>query len=169
MIQKVSNTNYQYETIIITQSRIEKGLLAIPQSLSNYFPTKNTNIKIYLNDSINLSIKRFSSSESTTRENRIGGLADWYKEINIKDGDEIVIQIIDQRNHIYRMLSEKRFIQKIEQIQSAIEISKNDFEIIDKLDEISKWTQTLKSEVYLNEYLRLLSERSVIERRRTLK
>ncbi len=96
-------------------------------------------------------------------------MADWFKEIDIKDGDEIVIQIMDQRNCIYRLLSEKRFIQKIEQIQSAIEISKNDLEIIDKFEEISKWTQTIKSEVYLNEYLRLLKERPAIERKRKLK
>ncbi len=169
MIRKESNINYRYETIIITKSRIDKGLLAIPKSLSHYFPNYNTNIKIYLDDSDDFSVKRFSSSESTTKENRIGGLADWFEKINVQDGDEIVVQIIDKQNHKYRLCSEKKFVQKIEQIQQTINISENDLEIYNKLDEISKWTQTKKSEVYLNEYIRLLKEIPNIERKRDLK
>jgi len=169
MIRKESNINYRYETIIITKSRIEKGLLAIPKSLSRYFPNHNTNIKIYLDDSTDFTVKRFSSSESTTKENRIGGLADWFKNANVQDGDEVVVQIIDKPSHIYRLFIEKKFEQKIEQIQRTIHISENDFEIYSKLDEISKWTQTKKSEVYLNEYIRLLKEMPNIERARDLR
>lgn len=169
MIRKESNINYRYETIIITKSRIEKGLLAIPKSLSHYFPNYSTNIKIYLDDSTDLEVKWFSSSESSTKENRIGGLADWFKNEDVQDGEEIVIQIIDQQSNVYRLVSEKKFVQKIEQIQRTIEISDDDFVIYNKLDEISKWTKTRKNEVYLSEYIRLLKEMPITERKRELK
>lgn len=169
MIRKESNINYRYETIIITKSRIDKGLLAIPKSLSNYFPDFNSNLKIYLDDSTDFEFKRFSSSVSKTRESRIGGLADWFRNVNIRDGDEIVIQIIDKNNYVYRLISEKMFIDRIDQIQKTFDISENEMDILDKIDEIAKWTRTEKSKVYLNEYIRLSNEIPINERKSNVK
>ena len=77
-IQKsISEINYDYQTIIITQSRIDKGLLAIPKTFSQFLPSKNSKIKVSLDDSEKYEIKNFSSFYSPTNENRIGGLKEW--------------------------------------------------------------------------------------------
>ena len=46
ILQKISDINYSYETVKLTQSRIDKGLLAIPRSIANWFPEHNGKIKI---------------------------------------------------------------------------------------------------------------------------
>ena len=72
LVQSKSKINYSYSTIKITQSRLEKGLVAIPISFAEWFPSYNTTIKIYLDDSSDLYNKNYSSYTSSTRECRIG-------------------------------------------------------------------------------------------------
>lgn len=61
-IQKsISEINYDYQTIKITQSRIDKGLLAIPKTFSQFLPSQNSKIKVSLDDSEKYEIKNFSS------------------------------------------------------------------------------------------------------------
>jgi hypothetical protein len=45
----------------MTQSRIDKGLMAIPMSLAEWFPDYNTTIQVYLDDSSVLHTKNYSS------------------------------------------------------------------------------------------------------------
>jgi len=52
VIQSRSAINYSYATIQITQSRVDKGLIAIPMSLAEWFPDYNTTIQVYLDDSL---------------------------------------------------------------------------------------------------------------------
>jgi len=81
VIQSRSLINYSYATIEITQSRLDKGLIAIPMSLAEWFPDYNTTVQVYLDNSPVLYTKTYSSYKSTTRECRIGGMAEWFKEI----------------------------------------------------------------------------------------
>lgn len=95
IIKSVSSINYPYTTIKITQSRIDKGLIAVPISLAKeWFPKINTIIKVKLGNSNLLQFKNYSSYRSKTREARIGGLAEWFQQNKIIDGDEIVIQLL---------------------------------------------------------------------------
>ena len=51
IIESVSSINYPYKTIKITQSRIDKGLVAIPVSLAiEWFRNCNTIIKVQYGD-----------------------------------------------------------------------------------------------------------------------
>ena len=59
-IQSGSRINYDYQTIKLTKSRIEKGLLALPKSFSQHLPKSNRKIKVYFDDSNEYSIKNFS-------------------------------------------------------------------------------------------------------------
>jgi hypothetical protein len=52
--------------------------MAIPMSLAEWFPDYNTTIQVYLDDSSVLHTKNYSSYKSTTRESRIGGMAEWF-------------------------------------------------------------------------------------------
>lgn len=110
VISSKSQVNYDYATIKITQSRIDKGLIAVPVSLTDKFPAHSGTIQIYLNDSPDSEIKTYSSYTSSTRECRIGGVKDWFRQNNVKSGDEIVIQFLDQKNFVYRLIPEKNFI-----------------------------------------------------------
>ncbi|NIV11084.1 MAG: HNH endonuclease, partial [Aliifodinibius sp.] len=95
VVRSKSEINYSYATIKITQSRIDKGLIAIPVSLIKWFPDRNDTIQVYLSNSPVSQDKHYSSYRSSTRECRIGGMKEWFRQNNIKSGDEIVIQFID--------------------------------------------------------------------------
>jgi hypothetical protein len=47
VIRSKSQINYSYATIKITQSRIDKGLIAIPMTLSEWFPDRSDTIQVY--------------------------------------------------------------------------------------------------------------------------
>lgn len=74
-----SQINYSYATIKITQSRVDKGLIAIPITLAKWFPDHNETIQVYLNDSPVSQTKHYSSYNSSTRECRIGGMREWFQ------------------------------------------------------------------------------------------
>ena len=77
VIRSKSQINYDYMTIKMTQSRINKGLIAIPVSLTKWFPMHSCTIHAYLDDSPILQPKTYSPYESSTRECRIGGMKAW--------------------------------------------------------------------------------------------
>ncbi len=167
-VTEKSLINYDYKTIRITKSRIEKGLLAIPKSFSNYLPKSNQKIKVYLNDTANPEIKTFSSFDSSTNENRIGGLKEWFYENKVKDGDELVLQILDKDNFIYRLIKEEDFLRITEVYQNDFDSSKDDKVAADKIELISNITQIDKTKLMFNEFLRL-SKYSNEEVRKRLK
>lgn len=153
--QSKSGTIYNYATIKITQSRIDKGLIAIPVALTKWFPENSGTIRVYLNDSSILQIKNYSSYDSSTRECRIGGMREWFEEQNIKDGDEIVIQFIDPKHSIYRLITEQTFILKTRELQFGLDNSSTEEEALEKIKKISRWTHSKEENVLLNEYYRL--------------
>ena len=80
-----SEINYNYQTIKISQSRINRGLIALPRSLTRWFPDHNTTIRVYLGDSPIPEVKNYTSYTGSTNESRIGGMADWFNVNNIRD------------------------------------------------------------------------------------
>ncbi|MCH7770784.1 MAG: HNH endonuclease [Bacteroidetes bacterium] len=150
-----SKINYDYKTIRVTKSRIEKGLLAIPRNFSNYLPKSSQKIKIYFDDSENPLSKTFSSFYSSTNENRIGGLKDWFYDNQIREDDELVLQVIDKNKFIYRLFKEKKFIERIKEIQADFDNSKDDKIVFDKIELISNLTKVDKTKIVYNEFLRL--------------
>ncbi|MDP2168594.1 MAG: HNH endonuclease signature motif containing protein [Thermodesulfovibrionales bacterium] len=156
MIKVKSPINYNYATIKITQSRINKGLIAIPISLIKWFPEHNARIQIYLDDSITPESKKYSSYESKTRECRIGGMAEWFRRNKIKDGDEIVVQLVDKKHFIYRLIPESKYILKTHELQESLDSSENDVSAKEEILKLSKWASIDRSQVVLNEYVRLV-------------
>ena len=154
-VTEKSKINYDYKTIKVTKSRIEKGLLAIPKGFSNYLPKSNQKIKVYFDNSINPQIKTFSSFYSSTNENRIGGLKDWYFENQIIEGDELVLQILDKERFIYRLLKEENFIKRTKEFQMDFDNSEDEYIASQKIELISNITQVDKTKIIYNEFLRL--------------
>jgi hypothetical protein len=157
VIRSKSQITYNYATIKITQSRIEKGLIAIPVSLSKWFPDHNDTIRVYLNDSPLSQTKHYSSYSSSTRECRIGGVRDWFQQNNIQSGDEIVIQFIDREHSIYRLIPERNFIFKTKELQNQFDNSETEREAAGKITTLAQWTHLEKNRVVLNEYYRLIN------------
>jgi hypothetical protein len=154
-ITEKSKINYDYKTIKITKSRIDKGLLAIPKSFSNFLPKSSQKIKVYLNNLKLPKIKTFSSFDSSTNENRIGGLRDWFYENEVKEGDELVLQLLDKEQSTFRLLKEEEFIKITRGLQSDFDVSVNDQIAYEKIKLISHITQVEKSKIIYNEFLRL--------------
>jgi len=157
VIQSKSGINYSYATIKITQSRIDKGLIAIPVGLAKWFPDKNDTIQVLLSDSPVSQDKHYSSYSSSTRECRIGGMKQWFQENNIKSGDEIVIQFIDKDRFIYRLIPERNFILKTKELQNSFDLSENEQEASGKIATLAQWIYLDKNKVVLNEYNRLIN------------
>lgn len=165
-----SEINYDYKTVKITQSRIEKGLIAIPVALSKWFPIHNAVIQVYLDDSPILQPKSYSSYESSTNECRIGGMREWFEKNNIKSGDEILIQLVDKKNYIYRIVTERKFIAKTQDLQRSFDNSKSEKGAEEKVITLAQWTCFDKKEVGLNEFRRLthimpLEDRNYFQKR----
>jgi len=140
----------------MTQSRIDKGLIAIPVSLTKWFPKFSGTVHVYLDDAPELQPKTFSPYESSTRECRIGSLAGWFKEKKIKSGDEIVIQVIDKGQSVYRLVSERMFITKTRELQDGFDKSESEQEASEKVDTLGQWVQLDRQKVVLNEFSRLV-------------
>lgn len=156
VIRTRSQINYSYMTIKMTPSRIDKGLIAIPVPLAKWFPERNGTIAVYLHDSPDLQTKTFSSYESSTRECRIGGVADWFRNNGITSGDEVVIQVIDEEDFVYRLIPEKRFIVETQRLQQRFDNSESEEEASGKIVMLAEWIQLDKEEVALNEFRRLI-------------
>ena len=117
-----SKIPFHYKTIRITQSRINKGLLAIPVSLINYFPKDKRKVYVIFGRQEKANAKNFTPYNSSSRECRIGGMRDFYEKFQVKDGEELVIQIIDENK--YRILTEDQF-------RASILKAEKDFDMVD--------------------------------------
>lgn len=157
VIKSKSTITYPYATIKITQSRIDKGLIAIPMALAEWFPAHNATIEVYLNDSPVSQIKRYSSYASSTRECRIGGVREWFQQNNIKSGDEIVIQLIDKERFVYRLIPERNFVLTTQELQRNFDESKTEQEASETITTLAEWTRLSRGNVVLTEYYRLVN------------
>jgi len=157
VIRSKSRITYPYATIGITQSRLDKGLIAIPIALAEWFPAHNETIEVYLNDSPVSQTKRYSSYASSTRECRIGGVREWFQQNNIKSGDEIVIQLIDKEHFIYRLIPERNFILTTQDLQHSFDESETEQEASETVTTLAAWTHLDRGKVVLGEYYRLVN------------
>jgi hypothetical protein len=152
-LKQKSDINYNYSTIKVTKSRIEKGLLAIPVSLIDKFPDNKKEITIYFDSSSTFLQKSFTPYNSSSRECRIGGMKNFFTRYNIQSNEEIVIQFLDK--DVFRIIPEKRFKKIITTTQQSI-ISSNEDEFKKSVSLIEKLTNESKSTILRNEYVRLV-------------
>lgn len=165
MQKTASKIPFNYKTIKVTQSRLNKGLLAVPVSLIDYFPKQKGRIYIATGMSDKVSTKTFTPYTSSSRECRIGGMRDFYEKFNLKDGDEIVVQILDTNK--YRILTEKQFEDMVKGIEKEFDESKSEDVASSKLDAISKIVNTTPKETLWSEYSRL-TKMEINERRQKI-
>ena len=160
-----TNIPLNYITIKTTKSRIDKGLLAIPVSLTEIFP-KSANTIYLIDENGNEEMKSFTPYKSSSRECRIGGLKNFYEKYQILNGDELVIQLLDDKK--YRIIPEKLFENTLIKYLSEFEKIDNENLLEEKLNSISKYTNATKQEILKNEFIRL-SSNEIKERKSTAK
>ncbi len=137
-----SKINYNYNSLRLTQSRIDYGMLTVPRSLLFLFPNYSADISVFFNNSKNAQKKKFVVSEKN-KEARIYGLSNWLKINKITPNDEIVIQVIDIKELLYRFIIEKKFVQEIIKYEN-------------KLD-------TVKNEEFANKYLKKIADINAVD------
>ena len=157
-----SKIPFNYKTIKVTQSRLNMGLLAVPVSLIDYFPKQKGEIYIVAGTGDKVNAKTFTPYTSSSRECRIGGMRDFYEKFQIKDGDEIVVQMLDDSK--YRILSEKQFENRVKRLENEFDKSRSEGEAELKLQEVSKITGSELRNTVFNEYYRLINTQ--IEKRK---
>ena len=165
VIRSSSPINYSYATIKITQSRLDKGLIAIPVALAESFPDHNEDVQVFLDNSPASQTKHYCSYTSSAGENRILGVTEWFRQNNIKRGDEIVIQFIDKERFIYRLIPERNFVSETKQLESGLDSSENEQDALEKITTLAHWTHLNEEKVVASEYLRLVNAVPIVRRR----
>jgi len=158
-MQKVKNEiGYNYITVKITKSRINKGLLAIPVSLLDKFPKEKQKITIFFDDEEKPSVKSFTPYASSSQECRISGLTNWFVKNNIQDQDEIVIQFLDENERIYRIIKESSFIEQINILEDKISKIRKETDLEEYFESLSLKVNKPKKEIAIVEFLKLNNE-----------
>jgi len=165
-VTEKSEINYDYKTIRITKSRIDKGLLAIPKSFGKLLPGSNQRIELYLDESDVPQAKTFSSFDSSTNENRIGGLKNWFADNGIREGDELVLQVLDRERFVYRLLREDVFLNMTKMHQQDLDGAADDEIAAGTIELISNLTQVETASIMRSEFLRLAEYTNEEVRRR---
>lgn len=152
---------FSYTTIVVTKSRIEKGLLAIPKSLIHLFPRAAGHIYL-VDEEGREEMTSFTAFTARSKECRIGGMTPFYHKYGIKDGDELVLQL--RGDNRYVMLPEKRFHERIRELEVRLDKASNDTDTTSALAGLAELTGTTREEVIKSEFLRLTG-REVVERK----
>lgn len=144
---------YSYDTIKVTKSRLDKGLLAIPVTLIDKFPSKKSTIKVYLNYGNILFEKNFTPYDSSSRECRIGGMRQFFISNKVQPGDELVILFKDYQT--YRILTEEKYVNKLNLLEQNLESIKKDHLFYPSLKRIVTYTNESIDKIIYSEYFRL--------------
>jgi hypothetical protein len=152
---------FDYITVKTTKSRIEKGLLAIPVSLVDLFPKTATKIFL-LNEFGKEEAKSFTPYKSSSRECRIGGLKEFYTKNKIKDGEELVIQLLD--NDKFKIIPENIFEKQISELELQLDKSTNENEVEKHIKKLSKIANKTSDDVIKSEFVRL-AKQEIIQRK----
>lgn len=156
MKKSKANIPFEYVTVKTTKSRIDKGLLAIPVSLIDLFPKNSTKIFL-INEVGDEETKKFTPYNSSSRECRIGGLKSFYQKHKIKDGDELVVQLLDEAK--FKIIPEKLFEKQVLDLETKFEKSSDEIETEKLLSKLSEITNKTSEEVIKNEFVRLSNQK----------
>lgn len=149
---RTSPIPFFYTTIVVTRSRIEKGLLAIPASISNLFPQASG--RVYLLNEVGEWVgKTFTAYDSRSKEVRIGGMRDFYQRYGVQHGDQLVLHVHDSGR--YELLPEKLVQQNVLALESRLENALTEAEADSVISELAAVTHASPNEVLTNEFVRL--------------
>ena len=154
-----SDINLNYETLKVTKSRLNKGLLSIPVSLIDNFPSKKRKIQVFFDNNKLPEFKNFTPYTSSSKECRIGGMKNWYIKNKVMPNDEITLITIDKELGIYRLVKEFDFkihISKLsKQLFATLEIEDDENNIENVLDELKHISNRSEKDILIGQYLNI--------------
>ncbi|MGA2905592.1 MAG: hypothetical protein ABSD98_17335, partial [Candidatus Korobacteraceae bacterium] len=101
------NNDKQRFVIRASASRLDKGLLAVPQRFKGWFPAERGQIQIVFDDEEAAKTLTFHPYDATTKEIRIFGLRNWYSKREVRQGELISITLEDREQRLYRIALER--------------------------------------------------------------
>lgn len=153
------STEKQRFTIRASASRLEKGLLAIPQKFKNWFPNEKGQIQVVFDDEEKAKALIFHPYDPTVKENRIFGLGHWFSKRGVREGDLISITLEDLGGRLYRIALD-RFVREREEqkARQKLQAARTDSEATQELSTLSRLTKKRPRELAQEELLRIAQE-----------
>lgn len=150
------STEKQRFTIRATASRLEKGLFAVPQKFTEWFPGEKGQIRVVFDDEEETKTLTFHPYDPTVKENRIFGLGQWMSKRGIREGDLISITLEDPTRQLYRIALD-RYVQERQEgkARQGLQAALTDSDAERELSTLSRLTKRRPRELAQEELLRI--------------
>ncbi len=156
----VSSEKQQF-TIRVSASRLEKGLLAIPQKFKDWFPSEKGQIHVVFDDEKKEMILSHHPYDPIVKENRIFGVAQWFSKRGVREGDLISVTLEDPGRRLYRIALD-RFIrdQQVQATREKLRVARTDSQAEQELTALSILTRRRPRELAREELLQIAQRSS---------
>ena len=150
------STEKQRFTIRASASRLEKGLLAVPQKFKDWFPSKKSQIQVVFDDEEKARTLSFHPYGPEVKENRIFGVGRWFSKREVREGDLISITLEDMDGRLYRIALD-RFVREREEQKARhkLRTAETDSEANQELNTLSRLTRKRPQVLAQEELLRI--------------
>jgi hypothetical protein len=146
-------------TIRASASRLDKGLLAIPQRFRDLFPRERSQIQVVFDDAEKVRALTFQPYDSVVKENRIFGLRQWFRKRGVREGDLISITLENPARRLYRIALDRFVLERQEQkARQGLRAAQTDSEAEQQLTALSRLTKKRPREVAQEELLRIAEQ-----------
>lgn len=143
-------------TLRASASRLNKGLLAIPQRHRDLFPRERTQIRVIFDDGDKVKDLTFQPYDAVVKENRIFGLRQWFRTRGVREGDVISVKVEDAERKLYRIALDRFVQERAEQrARHALLVAKTDGDAHEQLTTLSRLTRRRPREIARHELLRI--------------
>jgi len=146
-------------TIRASASRLDKGLLAVPQKFKDWFPAEKGHIEVVFDDEDASKTLTFHPYDASTKEARIFGLRNWYSKRDVHQGDLISVVLEDRSRRLYRIVLERYIRERQEsQARQRLRDANTDSEAEQQLAILWRVTRRRPREVALEELSRIAQQ-----------
>jgi len=161
----VKNSSF---TLYATDSRISKGLLAIPRKFGGEFPATKGKILVVFDDGTRVEPKIYVPYDPKIKESRVFGLSRWFSRHGIVAGDAITITLEDPVKRIYRIALD-RFIQQRRVVEARRQLYTTDSPEIagEQLRRLAECKKEKVQEIAFQE-IALIAQRPLLKRKRLM-
>lgn len=129
-------------TIRASSSRLEKGLIAIPQRFNDRFPRERGAIQIVFDDEQEPKPLTFHPYDPVVKESRIFGLGHWFSLRGVREGDQISITLEDLDGRLYRIALDRYVREREEQkTRQRLQAARTDSEAEREIGVLSRMTK----------------------------
>jgi len=149
----------QHFTIRASASRLEKGLLAIPQKFRDWFPGEKGQMQVVFDDEEKAKTLTFHPYDPVVKENRIFGLSHWFSKRGVREGDVISITLEDPGKRLYRIALDRYVRERQErETREKLRVARTDSQAEQELTALSMLTRRRPRELAQEELLRIAQQ-----------